>query len=99
MEINWSLTRIRPSLPLGGLSIGRLSGLPTAAVFYALSPGEKIEVDISPAQVVKEGDKLVVLEAMKMLTTVCATADRTVKEVHVRKGDQIDSDDLLIRLE
>ncbi|MGB6222267.1 pyruvate carboxylase [Haloferula sp.] len=62
-------------------------------------PGMVTEIDVSPGQVVTEGEKLVVLEAMKMLTTVCAVADGIVKDVLVKKGDQIDSDDLLIRLE
>jgi pyruvate carboxylase len=44
-------------------------------------------------------DKLVVLEAMKMLTTVSASADGTIAEVIVKKGDQVDSDDLLVRIE
>ena len=62
-------------------------------------PGMVTEIDVSPGQEVKEGEKLAVLEAMKMLTTVCAVADGIVKEVLVKKGEQIDSDDLLIRLE
>ena len=62
-------------------------------------PGMVTEIEVSPGQEVKEGDKLVVLEAMKMLTTVSATTDGTVKEVLVGKGDQVDSDDLLVRLE
>ena len=33
---------------------------------------------------------------MKMLTTVSASADGTVAEVLVKKGDQVDSDDLLV---
>ncbi|MGC4017397.1 MAG: pyruvate carboxylase [Luteolibacter sp.] len=61
-------------------------------------PGMVTEVSVSPGQEVKEGDKLVVLEAMKMLTTVSASADGTVKSVLVKKGDQVDSDDLLVTL-
>jgi pyruvate carboxylase len=61
-------------------------------------PGMVTEIAVSPGQVVKEGDKLAVLEAMKMLTTVSAPADGTVKSLLVNKGDQVDSGDLLIRL-
>ena len=57
------------------------------------------QVVVKDNQEVKAGDKLVVLEAMKMLTTVSASADGVVKEVLVKKGDQVDSDDLLVRLE
>ncbi|MES2660717.1 MAG: pyruvate carboxylase [Verrucomicrobiota bacterium] len=61
-------------------------------------PGMVTEVAISPGQEVKAGDKLVTLEAMKMLTTVSASADGVISEVLVKKGDQVDSDDLLVKL-
>ncbi|MEO5713452.1 MAG: pyruvate carboxylase [Luteolibacter sp.] len=61
-------------------------------------PGMVTEVAVSIGQTVKAGDKLVILEAMKMLTTVSASADGVVAEVLVKKGDQVDSDDLLAKL-
>lgn len=61
-------------------------------------PGMVTEIAVSPGQEVKAGDKLIVLEAMKMLTTVSASADGVVKEILVKKGDQVDSDDLLARI-
>ncbi len=78
----------------------RLKGDPSSPVeACAPMPGMVTEVAVSAGQPVKAGDKLIVLEAMKMLTTVSANADGTVKEILVKKGDQVDSDDLLIRLE
>ena len=62
-------------------------------------PGMVTEVAVSPGQQVEEGEKLVVLEAMKMLTTVSATRAGTIKDILVRKGDQVDSDDLLLELD
>jgi pyruvate carboxylase len=61
-------------------------------------PGMVTEVSVSPGQEVKAGDKLVILEAMKMLTTVSAGADGVVSEILVKKGDRVDSDDLLVKL-
>jgi pyruvate carboxylase len=61
-------------------------------------PGMVTEVAVSVGQEVKAGDKLVVLEAMKMLTTVSAGVDGTVAEVHVTKGDRVESDDLLVSI-
>jgi len=61
-------------------------------------PGMVTEVAASVGQPVKAGDKLVVLEAMKMLTTVSANTDGTIAEILVKKGDQVDSDDLLVIL-
>ena len=54
------------------------------------------ESAVSPGTDVKAGNKLVVIEAMKMLTTVSAPSDRTIKEILVKKGIQVDSNDLLI---
>jgi pyruvate carboxylase len=61
-------------------------------------PGMVTEVAVSIGQEVKAGDKLVVLEAMKMLTTVSASADGVIGAVLVQKGEQVDSDDLLVRI-
>jgi pyruvate carboxylase len=61
-------------------------------------PGMVTELAVSVGQEVKAGDKLVVLEAMKMLTTVSAGADGTIARVIVKKGDQVDSDDLLVEI-
>jgi pyruvate carboxylase len=62
-------------------------------------PGMVTEIAISPGTEVKAGDKLVVIEAMKMLTTVSAPVDGIIKEILVKKGVQVDSDDLLVILE
>ena len=62
-------------------------------------PGMVTELAVSIGQEVKAGDKLIVLEAMKMLTTVSAGADGTIAEILVKKGDQVDSDDLLVKLD
>ena len=61
-------------------------------------PGMVTEVAVTIGQAVKAGDKLVILEAMKMLTTVSAGCDGIVSEILVKKGDQVDSDDLLVKL-
>ncbi len=77
----------------------RVKGDPTnPAQACAPMPGMVTEVTVSPGQEVKAGDKLLILEAMKMLTTVSASADGVVSEVLVKKGDQVDSDDLLAKL-
>jgi pyruvate carboxylase len=62
-------------------------------------PGMVTEIAVSPGTEVKAGDKLVTIEAMKMLTTVSAPVDGIIKEILVKKGVQVDSDDLLVILE
>ena len=62
-------------------------------------PGMISEVAVAVGDKVEEGDKLVVLEAMKMLTTVSASKAGAVKEVLLQKGKQADTNDLLVVLE
>ena len=62
-------------------------------------PGMVTEIAVSPGTEVKAGDKLIIIEAMKMLTTVSAPADGTIKEIITKKGTQVDSDDLLVVME
>ncbi len=61
-------------------------------------PGMISEVAVKAGDEVKEGDKLVVLEAMKMLTTVSAPQDGTIAETFLAKGQQADTGDLLVTL-
>lgn len=62
-------------------------------------PGMVTEIVVSPGIEVKAGDKLLIIEAMKMLTTISAQADGVIKDVLVKKGVQVDSDDLLVLME
>lgn len=59
-------------------------------------PGMITEIAVSPGTEVKAGDKLITLEAMKMLTTVSAQTDGIIKDILVKKGVQVDTDDLLV---
>jgi len=61
-------------------------------------PGMISEVAVKAGDEVKEGDKLVVIEAMKMLTTISAPADGTIGEILLVKGTSADTDDLLVIL-
>ena len=61
-------------------------------------PGMVSAVSASVGQKVAKGDKLVILEAMKMQTTVYALTDGVVDVLEVGVGDQVDSKDLLVKL-
>jgi len=52
-------------------------------------PGVIIEVSVKEGQAVKAGQKLAVLEAMKMENEIPAPKDGTVTAIHVSKGDSI----------
>ncbi len=52
-------------------------------------PGVIVEVCVKEGQAVKAGQKLAVLEAMKMENEIPAPKDGTVTAIHVSKGDSI----------
>ena len=52
-------------------------------------PGVVIEVSVKEGQAVKQGQKVAVLEAMKMENEIAATVDGTVTAIHVSKGDSV----------
>jgi len=61
-------------------------------------PGMVSAVTATVGHKVKKGEKLVILEAMKMQTTVYALADGIIDQVEVQAGDQVESKDLLVKL-
>lgn len=52
-------------------------------------PGVIIEVSVKEGQAVKAGQKVAVLEAMKMENDIQAEKDGTVTAIHVHKGDSV----------
>ncbi|MFV0443093.1 MAG: pyruvate carboxylase [Planctomycetaceae bacterium] len=62
-------------------------------------PGMVVSVAVSVGDKVAKGQKLVTLEAMKMQTIIAAEQDGTVAEVLASAGSQVETGDLLLRLE
>ena len=52
-------------------------------------PGVIVEVSVKEGQAVKAGQKVAVLEAMKMENEIPAPKDGTITAIHVQKGDSI----------
>jgi pyruvate carboxylase len=65
-------------------------GAPIPGMITSTGPGNGAKV--------KKGDKLLVLEAMKMQTTLYAPADGVIEEMLVSVGDTVDGGDLVVRL-
>jgi pyruvate carboxylase len=61
-------------------------------------PGLIATIAVTPGQKVNKGDKLFMMEAMKMQTTVSAPLDGVVDEILVSVGDTVQSKDLLMKL-
>jgi pyruvate carboxylase len=65
----------------------------------ASMPGMVANVAVRPGDQVSKGQKLLLLEAMKMQTTIVAQRDGKVQEVLVKPGSQVEPGDLLLRFE
>lgn len=61
-------------------------------------PGNILKVLVKPGEKVKEGQSLVVIEAMKMETNVVSSISGTVDKLFVKEGQQVKSRQLLLKL-
>ena len=60
-------------------------------------PGLILEVSVAGGDPIKKGDKLLVLEAMKMENVIKSPGEGIVKEVKIAKGDSVEKNQILIQ--
>ena len=66
-----------------------------AITVKAPMPGKISALKAEAGKVVKRGDIILVLEAMKMQNDITATADGTLHEIRVNPGDNVKTGDVL----
>jgi biotin carboxyl carrier protein len=59
-------------------------------------PGTIKKIYTSKGKKVKAGDKLIDLEAMKMVNTIFAEEDSAIAEIYIKEGDMVPKNQLLI---
>jgi biotin carboxyl carrier protein len=62
-------------------------------------PGLVLEVSVEVGQEVVEGDRILILEAMKMENSICIHASARIKKILVTKGQPVDKNQVLVELE
>jgi Acetyl/propionyl-CoA carboxylase, alpha subunit len=62
-------------------------------------PGTIVSVSVKEGQTIKQGDVLLILEAMKMENEIMAPHDAVVAAIHVNKGDSVESGTPLVSLQ
>lgn len=61
-------------------------------------PGTVVEIAISPGQSVSAGTVLMIIESMKLETTIRAPRDGVVSCIHFREGQSFERDAVLVSL-
>ena len=61
-------------------------------------PGVIIEISVKEGQQVKQGQKIAILEAMKMENEIPAPKDGTITDIHVHKGDTLQEGDPVVTI-
>ena len=62
-------------------------------------PGKVIKVCVAVKESVRKNQTLAIVEAMKMENEIKASMDGSIKEIHVKPGDLVDSEMFLIELD
>lgn len=76
-----------PAAPAGGTAI------------KAPMPGTILDVKVSVGSTVSEGQVVAILEAMKMENDIPSSVSGKVVAVNVKKGDTVNSDDVIITVQ
>lgn len=62
-------------------------------------PGKIVKIPVKVGDHVKAGDTVVIVSAMKMESEYKVLKDRVVREIHVKEGDIVDGNQVLIVVE
>jgi biotin carboxyl carrier protein len=62
-------------------------------------PGNIFKILVSVGDEVKKGDKIIIMESMKMENNVLAEKDGTISSIRVKEGDAVLQNDLLAEIE
>jgi len=68
-------------------------------IISAPMPGKVVKIYVSPGDKVMSGEKVIIVEAMKMQNEYQVKNDSTIKEILVKEGDTINARQPLIILE
>jgi len=71
---------------------------PNPKKFYSEIPGTVIKVYVEEGQKVKEGELMMVLEAMKMKNKIYFLEDGTVKKIYVNEDEKIPKGHLMVEM-
>jgi len=62
-------------------------------------PGKILDIKTAEGAQVKAGDVLIILEAMKMENDITAPKAGVVEKINVTEGENVEADDVLVKME
>jgi biotin carboxyl carrier protein len=71
----------------------------SSVVIEAPMPGKIIDIMVEEGTEIKEGEPIIILEAMKMQNEISSHVTGTVKSVAVKKNESVMKDDALIEIQ
>ncbi|WP_427833236.1 sodium-extruding oxaloacetate decarboxylase subunit alpha [Actinobacillus pleuropneumoniae] len=93
------ITNIAPTAPAAAPQVAApVTASANAEPVKAPMAGNILKVEVTEGQQVAEGDMLLILEAMKMETQICAPKAGKVQGVAVKQGDVVAVDQVLMNL-
>lgn len=90
---------VRSPKPTSGISpVAETSSTTAETKLKSPLPGVILDIFVSEGSVVKKGDRLILLEAMKMENNIDSPSDGTIKKVFFKKGDSVMEGDVLVEI-
>ena len=93
IEIKDELDQVLEQMGFGKASIKQVKEI------KAPMPGLVLEIAVTDGQEVREGDKLLILEAMKMENSIMIQTSAIIKKVSVSAGQAVEKGQVLVELE
>ena len=88
-----------PTTPTGEPVVSRPSSPSAAGAVRTPLPGVILEVSVKVGDTVKRGQKVMILEAMKMENSITTDYAGTVKQILVAEGQTVATDAVLMEIE
>ncbi|HEC41792.1 MAG TPA: acetyl-CoA carboxylase biotin carboxyl carrier protein subunit [Bacteroides sp.] len=71
---------------------------PDSRKITSIIPGTILKLFVKEGQQVKEGEQMLILEAMKMKNIILFDEDGTVEKIHVKEGERVPKNQLIVEL-
>jgi biotin carboxyl carrier protein len=70
-----------------------------AGEIYPFIPGTVLKLYVKEGDIVNQGDRVFVLQAMKMNNEVLAPISGTVKKINIKEGERVSKNDPIMLIE